>query len=99
MECHRARQRGWFRDPFGCHEDRYISMGRPTKLVRDGGVESYDPPPRGRRMRWPLVDVVPGTGTVNEFSDQRRADDAQRGRVVDFYRAAVDALTRYGSSD
>jgi hypothetical protein len=38
---------GWARDPFGLHESRYFSAGRPTKLVRDGGVESYDEPPSG----------------------------------------------------
>ncbi|MBV9446792.1 MAG: hypothetical protein JO345_12970 [Streptosporangiaceae bacterium] len=36
---------GWYQDPFGLHEKRYISAGRPTKLVRDGQVDSYDEPP------------------------------------------------------
>jgi len=36
---------GWFEDPFRLHEARYFSAGRPTKLVRDGDVESYDEPP------------------------------------------------------
>jgi hypothetical protein len=36
---------GWQSDPFGLHEQRYFSQGQPTKLVRDGGVEAYDPPP------------------------------------------------------
>jgi hypothetical protein len=36
---------GWSADPFGIHEERYLSEGQPTKLVRDGGVESYDEPP------------------------------------------------------
>jgi len=36
---------GWQSDPFGLHEQRYFSQGQPTKLVRDGGGESYDPPP------------------------------------------------------
>jgi hypothetical protein len=36
---------GWCRDPFGLHEERYFSAGGPTKLVRDGGVDSYDEPP------------------------------------------------------
>ena len=36
---------GWAPDPFGLHESRYFSDGRPTKLVMDGGVESYDEPP------------------------------------------------------
>jgi hypothetical protein len=36
---------GWAADPFRLHEARYFSAGRPTKLVRDGTVESYDDPP------------------------------------------------------
>jgi hypothetical protein len=39
---------GWQRDPFGLHQQRYLSQGQPTKLVRDGTVESYDEPPEGR---------------------------------------------------
>ena len=38
---------GWSDDPFGLHEARYFSGGRPTKLVRDGGEESFDEPPSG----------------------------------------------------
>jgi len=41
----RALPQGWYLDPYEVHEDRYFSGGRPTKLVRDDGVESYDPPP------------------------------------------------------
>ncbi len=37
---------GWHQDPYGIHEERWVSVdGVPTKLVRDGGHESYDPPP------------------------------------------------------
>jgi hypothetical protein len=37
---------GWHPDPFGLHDERYVSAdGVPTKLVRDAGRESYDPPP------------------------------------------------------
>ena len=36
---------GWCADPFQLHEERYFSSGRPTKLVRDGKVESYEDPP------------------------------------------------------
>ena len=36
---------GWYTDPYGRHEARWISAGSPTKLVRDGAVESYDDPP------------------------------------------------------
>jgi hypothetical protein len=38
-------EEGWFTDPFGRHEARWLSYGKPTKLVRDKGVESYDDPP------------------------------------------------------
>jgi len=41
---YRNRQ-GWYADPFGAHESRYFSAGKPTKLVRDGHIESYDEPP------------------------------------------------------
>jgi len=36
---------GWHADPFGVHEQRYFSGGRPTRLVRDGRVEAHDEPP------------------------------------------------------
>jgi hypothetical protein len=36
---------GWHLDPFDRHEHRWFSEGAPTRLVRDAGVESYDPPP------------------------------------------------------
>jgi len=38
---------GWFADPFQRHDARWFSDGRPTALVRDGAVESSDPPPAG----------------------------------------------------
>ena len=36
---------GWYLDPFALHEARYFSDGKPTKLVRDDGVETYQEPP------------------------------------------------------
>lgn len=37
---------GWHGDPYRIHQERWVSVdGAPTKLVRDGGQESYDPPP------------------------------------------------------
>jgi hypothetical protein len=39
---------GFHPDPYRIHQERYISVdGLPTKLVRDGGIEAYDPPPQG----------------------------------------------------
>jgi hypothetical protein len=42
------------------HEQRYFSQGEPTKLVRDQGQESYDPPPQnglGRRQAHVEIDT------------------------------------------
>ncbi len=38
-------EEGWYVDPFELHEARWMSDGKPTSLVRDGDVESQDPPP------------------------------------------------------
>ena len=45
-----AHEEGWYTDPFAWHDARWMSAGTPTKLVRDGDVESYeDPPDEDRR--------------------------------------------------
>lgn len=41
----KMHEEGWHVDPFGRHEARWISDGTPTRLVRDAGVVSKDPPP------------------------------------------------------
>lgn len=67
---------GWFVDPFHRHEDRWISAGRPSDLVRDNGIESRSTPP-DMPMPTPLVRVtseMPGSA-----QDVMRADDAQHG--------------------
>jgi hypothetical protein len=38
---------GWYLDPYGLHEQRWFSAGRPTALVRDGSREAHDLPPDG----------------------------------------------------
>ena len=35
---------GWCTDPMGIHDERWLSWGKPTQLVRDHGVESLDEP-------------------------------------------------------
>jgi hypothetical protein len=65
---------GWYRDPYGLHEDRYFSQGRPTKLVRDGERESYDEPP-DRPL--PGADLIPAEqpgGETADGSDLLRVD-------------------------
>jgi hypothetical protein len=41
----KPKAEGWYRDPFGTHENRWFSDGEPTALVRDGRNEGNDPPP------------------------------------------------------
>jgi hypothetical protein len=54
---------GWHADPFGLHEMRYFSSGRPTKLVRDGTVDAYDEPPaEGFRSAAVAAGAASGSG-------------------------------------
>jgi hypothetical protein len=65
---------GWYRDPYRIHQDRWFSQGQPTKLVRDGRRECYDPAPG----QLPEGDLVPAesSGEPQDGADLRRADDA-----------------------
>jgi hypothetical protein len=85
---------GWYDDPYGLHEHRWFSVGRPTKLVEDNGVESYEEPP-DEPSTGPLVRASsqPGDGR-----DMRRADERQNGGVYDPKKAgdaAMDAATAW----
>ena len=62
MPANRTLQ-GWAPDPFGLHESRYFSDGRPTKLVMDGGVESYDEP-SSDTCDWAALADWPGGSAV-----------------------------------
>jgi hypothetical protein len=66
---------GWFTDPYGIHEARWLSDGRPTKLVRDGEVESYDEPPPGEPTLVP--ERLEEDPSAADGSDLVRADDAE----------------------
>jgi hypothetical protein len=82
---------GWYRDPFAIHEDRWMSQVRPTKLVRDGGVEAYDPPP-DLPLPAELVSAVSDSG---EASGAPGEGDAGQPGYSDrrARRAAFDAIT------
>ena len=64
---------GWFTDPFGRHEARWLSKGKPTKLVRDGSVESYDDPPEETPSHVPEQDSGENEDTL---ADLYRVEDA-----------------------
>lgn len=70
-----AEQEGWYTDPYGRHEARWLSDGVPTKLVRDGGVEAFDEPPDGPPTQaWTPIAPPPGSATA---TDTLRADDLE----------------------
>ena len=83
---------GWYVDPFGVHEARWISDGSPTALVRDGGTESHDAPVQAT-YDGPLIPIGSENEGAGESGDQLRADsdegpfDPQAGS-----RAAWDAF-------
>jgi hypothetical protein len=65
---------GWYTDPFGRHEARWMSAGVPTKLVRDGDEESSDEPPDGAPTVTPTrIEAEP----LRDGADFLRADDPE----------------------
>jgi hypothetical protein len=75
-----AAAEGWYRDPYGIHQDRWFSAGTPTSLVRDQGAEGHDDPPdyppAGPPVEIPEIDPFPG-------DDFRRADQAEANTAHD----------------
>ena len=90
-------EEGWYVDPFGRHEARWISAGTPTALVRDEGVESQDPPPNEQvtvEMER-VAEVAPVDG-----NDLKRADDAERqefdpNAMIEKAEEAIDSATGF----
>ena len=76
-----ARAQGWYRDPYGVHEDRYFSAGTPSKLVRDKGHESYDAPPDCPLPDGDLIPAEPAGSESEPWSDLERADQPERASV------------------
>jgi hypothetical protein len=81
---------GWYQDPFGVHEHRWMSQGQPTKLVRDGGTESYDPPPD-----LPLPGVLVPAEVGSSAGDDDTGEAGQESSYSDWRaaRAALDAIS------
>ncbi len=68
----RVEAEGWYCDPYGVHGDRWFSVGHPTSLVRDDGVESHDAPPAGLPPG-PLIESAsrdPGSDDVHRADEQ-----------------------------
>jgi hypothetical protein len=92
-----AKPEGWYTDPYDRHEARWMSDGRPTKLVRDGDAESYDDPPEGPFAHDPerIEPHPPQDGA----RDLRRADEAeaQQGPDRDVWMREMDAVWSDGA--
>lgn len=94
----KSKAQGWYRDPYAIHEDRYISQGTPTKLVRDRGRESYDPPPDRPPPEDKLVPVESSDDDMMDGSDLRRADEASDDPPYDAARARRAAFDIFDES-
>ncbi len=75
-------EEGWFTDPYGRHEARWMSAGEPTALIRDGGTEGNDPPPDEPRSF--AAEPVEVESTRRGGEELRRIDDGtvERGSGV-----------------
>ena len=93
-----APAEGWYRDPYGLHQDRWFSAGAPTALVRDHGAESHDDPPAypppGPPAELPEVDQFPADDLRR--ADEKEADGAQYDAKQAFEEAS-DAGVAGGS--
>jgi hypothetical protein len=87
---------GWYTDPYAQHEARWLSDDKPTKLVRDGDVESYDDPPSGPPVAIPVALEPDPTAANGE--DLIRADSAEQGDDYDPATANMSALDSLGQA-
>lgn len=93
---HDVSLEGWYTDPYGRHEARWLSQGTPTSLVRDGGTEGSDPVTDEPFTVAPVRIEPEGAG---DGSDQRRADDAQTEAPHDAREASRAATDVYDQTE
>jgi hypothetical protein len=80
---------GWYLDPYGLHEQRWFSAGKPSRLVRDDLVEANDPPP-SQPFDGPLT-PAPTESASASGTDLRRADEAEDAGPTAYSDAAMNA--------
>jgi hypothetical protein len=83
---------GWYTDPFGRHEARWMSDGNPTKLVRDGAEESYDDPPDENPS---VASEMVKEDQASDGSDLIRADDQSGGESL---QRQMNDAAQFGST-
>ena len=77
---------GWYLDPCGVHEQRWISAGRPTSLVKDGEKEAKDEPPA----------TAPAEPFVRPAVVERPLALADGAMIFDAAMKVRDIETQYG---
>ena len=89
-------EEGWFTDPYGIHDARWLSEGTATALVRDGELEGNDPPPdEPPRFEPQPIEVA---SDVSAEDEMRRADDwkpdrgSEVSRIFDVETANIASL-------
>jgi hypothetical protein len=67
---------GWYKDPYGRHENRWFSNGRATNLVSDAGHTSHDEPV-GEPFDGELIeaDEVPIAHETQRVGDDHRPQE------------------------
>jgi hypothetical protein len=88
------RVEGWYTDPFGQHEARWMSDGSPTKLVRDGDEESYEDPPDEEPTVTPTKIAE---RQARDGSDLLRSDDPESGSLHDRMQEAGQFGATWGA--
>jgi hypothetical protein len=95
-----AAAEGWYRDPYGIHQDRWFSAGTLTALVRDQGVESRDEPPGypppAPPAGIPETDAFPADDLRR--ADEKEADGAHYDAETVAEQASDAATTGFGDS-
>jgi hypothetical protein len=74
------RVQGWYPDPYGRHDDRWFSDGKPTRLVRDQGSESYDEPP----LEYPRGQLWPDWAARDEPQQDQPSAPGNAGQDVSY---------------
>jgi hypothetical protein len=92
-----VNEEGWYVDPFGHHEARWISDGVPTALVRDGSVETQDPPPfthpEGELQRMTEQPSVDGDDLKR--ADQAQSEEFDPAALTDRASEAIDGIAGF----
>lgn len=96
---------GWFEDPYGRHEARWISAGVPTTLVRDGTIERTDrtteslgPMPVVQPVRAGVPRDLPTNGSNPKASDRPAAGRLHTGGTA-IPSSCSDAAVSSGMND